>query len=77
MAKHLVFGEGPRSSWRLPAEYDLVSLMNDLEEGIAKGTFVWVKVETDGNPPARGDLVLNGRVIPFAAIVDEPGSHEA
>lgn len=71
MATYLVFGEGRRERWRLPPEYDLESLRTDLEEAFAKGTFAWVTIEPR-DPPARGELLLNGRVVPFAAIVDEP-----
>lgn len=70
MAKDLVFGNGRYERWRLPDEYDLESLKSDLEEAFTKGTFVWIAVELDERPPRRGDLILNGRVVPFAAIVD-------
>ena len=65
--KRLIIGRGSTGSWRLPPDYDVESLRTDLEEAFAKGTFAWVSVETENGE--RGELVVNGRVAPFAAIV--------
>ena len=65
--KRLIIGEGPTGRWHLPPGYDVESLRTDLEEAFAKGTFAWVSVETDDG--GRGELIINGRVVPFAAII--------
>jgi hypothetical protein len=70
VAKDLVIGHGRYERWRLPEEYDLEALKSALEEAFTKGTFVWVAVELDEQPPRLGDLILNGHIVPFAAIVD-------
>ena len=70
MAKDLVFGDGRYQRWRLPDEYDLEALKSDLEEAFTKGTYIWIAVELGSDPPHLGDLILNGRVVPFAAIVE-------
>ena len=70
MSAHLVFGDGAFDRWRLPAEYDLESLRSDLEEAFAKGTFAWVAVELHDDPAARGELLINGRVVPFVAVIE-------
>jgi hypothetical protein len=42
--KDLVIGTGEAGHWRLPNEYDIESLRNDLEEAFAKGPFAWLAV---------------------------------
>ena len=67
--KHLIIGKGSIGRWRLPSDYDVESLRTDLEEAFAKGTFAWVSVELEDG--GRGELIVNGRVAPFAAIVGD------
>ncbi|HEX6311784.1 MAG TPA: hypothetical protein VF152_09165 [Acidimicrobiia bacterium] len=72
MAKDLVVGSaGGSETWRLPSEYDAEALRTDLEEAFAKGTYVWIAVEA-GEHGVRGELILNGRVTQYAAIVERP-----
>jgi hypothetical protein len=70
VAKDLVIGNGRYERWRLPDEYDLEALKSALEEAFTKGSCVWIAVELDEQPPRLGDLILNGHIVPFAAIVD-------
>lgn len=70
--KELILGLDGADRWRLPAAYDTEALRVDLEEAFSKGTFAWIAVElADGR---RGELIVNGRVVPFAAIVEVAGT---
>jgi hypothetical protein len=70
MSKELIIGTGPNDRWRLPSSYDTEALRVDLEEAFSRGTFAWIAVELENG--SLGELILNGRVVPFAAIATTP-----
>ena len=78
MAKYIVLGTGERATWRLPAETDLDDLRDRVGRCMAEQSCAEVAVEMQDQPRYeprdRGILVLNGRALPFAALVERPES---
>lgn len=71
MAKHLVLnasGEG----WRLPADTDLGDLEEQLSSAMLDASVLRVVVEAQDNPLVQGTLLLNGRVLGAAALMELP-----
>jgi hypothetical protein len=67
MAKHLLFGDADSERWRLPDDVDIEAVRDTIEEALRLGSAVRVQVE-DGHGHDRGDLLLNGRVVPYVVI---------
>jgi hypothetical protein len=73
MTKHLLLGvEHRHSDWRLPDNCDIEALWTAIEHAMATGEAVRIQVEAPEAPARHADLVLNGRVLPFIAVVDVP-----
>lgn len=72
MAKHLVLGTGTTVNWRLPADTDIQVLEQELVSAMVQGRPVTVDVEMQDTPLTTGTLILNGRSLASAALVELP-----
>lgn len=68
MTKHIVFGSDASERARLPTDCDVEALRDAIEEAMRLGAAVRVQIE-DGHGHAHGELVLNGRTVPYAVIL--------
>ena len=73
MSKHLILGGDPTAAnWRLPSETNVDELTDRLKIAMTAGTVETVVVEMGDDPLTRADLLVNGRVVASATVVELP-----
>jgi hypothetical protein len=71
MAQYMVLGTGERAKWRLPDNTDVAHVRESVRDAMRHGDQVEVDV-VDLKGDSSGTLLLNGKVLPFAAFVEMP-----
>jgi hypothetical protein len=74
VAKHLILSPG--QTWKLPAGTDLNDLKAQISERMINGGVAYVTIEMQDDPEVRGILLINGRAVGAAAIVEDPEEDE-
>ena len=74
VSKHLLIN-GVATNWRLPAETDVDALHERIRSAMREGAVIEVEGELGDAPLERTSMLLNGRAIATANVVElsEPG----
>jgi hypothetical protein len=72
VSKHLILDPGSTTNWRLPAETDLDGLRAEIKDAMRTEAVYEVAVEMGNDPRQRGILVLNGRTLTHAGVIELP-----
>lgn len=78
MSKHLLTGSvnSGASNWQLPPDADVADLQGRIIRAMAQGEVLQISVLVCSDPVVFGELVLNGKRLEQAAVVEIPSSNE-